>query len=86
MNLSQIVGLNTKWYRYNCSFTQEEFASKTGFKISYVSLIETGEANLTCKSIDIIAKSLQIDAMCLFDKNTAEQAKNLPRRVDMLKM
>lgn len=83
MNSMQLVGLNTKWYRYQNNLTQEQFANKTKFKMAYISTIENGDANLTCKNIDLIAKSFNIKIELLFNEETAEKAKILPNRVDM---
>ena len=83
MNSMDIVGLNTKWYRYQKGLTQEDFADITDFKMAYISTIENGHANLTCKNIDYIAESLNIKPILLFDEKTAILAKNLPKRVDM---
>lgn len=83
MTSMELIGLNTKWYRYQQNITQEDFSNKTGFKMAYISTIETGVANLTCKNIDLIAKSLSIDPKQLFDEDTAIKAKELPKRVDM---
>ena len=78
MTSMELVGLNTKWYRYQNNLTQEQYANKTKFKMAYISVIETGNANLTCKNIDFIAKSL-------FNEKTAKLAQKLPVRVDMYK-
>ena len=83
MTSMELVGLNTKWYRYQNNLTQEQYANKTKFKMAYISVIETGNANLTCKNIDFIAKSFDIKAILLFDEDTAKMAKKLPIRVDM---
>lgn len=83
MNSMQLVGLNTKWYRYQNNWTQETFAEKTNFKMAYISTIETGNANLTCKNIDAIAKTFKIKPEELFQIKTASAAKELPQRVDM---
>lgn len=83
MTSMQLIGLNTKWYRYQNNFTQEEFSNITKFKMAYISLIENGDANLTCKNIDLIAKSFGIKQQELFNESTAKLAKNLPPRVDM---
>lgn len=83
MNSMQLVGLNTKWYRYQNNLTQEQFANKTKFKMAYISTIENGDANLTCKNIDFIAKSFNIKVELLFNEETAKKAKTLPNRVDM---
>ena len=83
MTSMELVGLNTKWYRYQQGLTQEEYANKTKFKMAYISTIENGSANLTCKNIDFIAKSFGINVSLLFNEDTAKKAKNLPIRVDM---
>ena len=79
----ELIGLNTKWYRYQNNITQEQFANKTKFKMAYISTIENGDANLTCKNIDSIAKSFNIKPILLFEEETAKAAKKLPKRVDM---
>ena len=78
----ELVGLNTKYYRYQKGWTQEMFAEKTGLKMAYLSTIETGIANLTCKNIDLIAKTFKINVEALFNENTARLALELPARVD----
>lgn len=83
MTSMDLIGLNTKWYRYQKNMTQEAFASKTKFKMAYISTIENGNANLTCRNIDSIAKSLGIKVSLLFNEETAIKAKDLPNRVDM---
>ena len=85
MQAMELVGLNTKWYRYQNGLTQEQFASKTKFKMAYISTIENGDANLTCKNIDNIAKKFNIKVNLLFDEKTAKMAMKLPKRVDMYK-
>jgi transcriptional regulator with XRE-family HTH domain len=59
MTSMELVGLNTKWYRYQNNLTQEQYANKTKFKMAYISVIETGNANLTCKNIDFIANLMK---------------------------
>lgn len=85
MSSMELVGLNTKWFRYQNKITQEQFANKTKFKMAYISTIENGDANLTCKNIDCIAKAFNIKPFLLFDEETAKKAKKLPKRVDMYK-
>lgn len=82
MNSSMIIGLNAKWYRYQNNITQEKLSNLTGFKMAYISTIETGEANLTCKNIDNLAKALNIKLENLFNEETAKKALDLPARVD----
>lgn len=81
----EIIGLNVKWYRYQKGWTQEVYANKTKFKMAYISYIETGFANLTCRSIDFIAESFKISPKQLFDEKTAELALKLPPRVNKYK-
>ena len=83
MDSMQLIGLNTKWYRYQKGWTQEIFAEKSGFKMAYISTIETGQANLTCKNIDAIADTFKISQELLFNSKTAKSAQKLPPRVDM---
>lgn len=83
MNSMKLIGLNTRWYRYQNKLTQKMFANKIKFKMAYISTIENGDANLTCKNIDLIAKAFSIKPALLFNEDTALKAKNLPKRVDM---
>lgn len=85
MNAMKRVGLNTRWYRYQKGLTQEKFSEITNFKMAYISVIESGNANLTCRNIDVIARSLGIDVELLFSEKTANKAINLPMRVYMYK-
>lgn len=85
MTAMELVGLNTKWYRYQNNITQEQFANRTKFKMAYISTIENGDANLTCKNIDFIANAFNIKSEMLFNEDTAIKAKELPNRVDMYK-
>lgn len=83
MTSMELIGLNTKFYRYKNNLTQEQFSDITHFKMAYISTIENGSANLTCKNIDLIASSLKIKQELLFNEFTAKQAKKFPTRVDM---
>jgi len=85
MELLKTVGLNTKWYRYQKSMTQETFADITGFKMAYISIVENGEANLTLNNLSIIAKALGVKPKDLLDEDNAKKAVNLPKRVYMYK-
>ena len=85
MDAMKRVGLNTRWYRYQKGLTQEKFSEITNFKMAYISVIESGNANLACRNIDVIARSLGIDVELLFSEKTANKAINLPMRVYMYK-
>lgn len=81
MTLKQIIGLNVKWYRYQNHLTQEQYANKIKFKVAYVSVIETGKINLTCKNLEILAKSFHIPPELLLNEETAKLAAKLPIRI-----
>lgn len=85
MNAMKRVGLNTRWYRYQKELTQEKFSEMTNFKMAYISVIESGDANLTIRNIEVIANALDIDIKLLFEEKTAIMAQNLPMRVYMYK-
>lgn len=85
MTAVELVSLNMKWHRYQKGLTQEQYANQTKFKMAYISVIETGDANLTLKNIDFIANSFGIEPADLFNVETAKLAKKLPARVDMYK-
>ena len=40
MTSMELVGLNTKWYRYQNNLTQEQYANKTKFKMAYIVLLK----------------------------------------------
>jgi len=81
MTSMELVGLNTKWYRYQNHMTQEQYARKTKFKMAYISIVEGGNANLTCRNIDIIAKSFGISPTLLFNEETAKLAKKTTNKI-----
>ena len=83
MDLLEIVGLNVKYYRYLKHWTQEDLSDNCDFKISYISLIERCEANMTLKNIEYIAKILDVSPDKLLVEQTALEAKKLPSRVDL---
>lgn len=85
MNTSKLIGLNTKWYRYQLGITQEKLADITDYKTAYISVIETGDSNLTSNTIDAIAKALKIKPVQLLDEDTAKKALKLPPRINMFK-
>ena len=82
MTLPEIIGLNVKWYRYQNRMTQKEYANKIKFKIAYLSIVESGKVNLTCKNISLLAKSFHIPPELLLNEKTAKLAANLPMRMD----
>jgi len=83
LDLLKIVGLNVKYYRYLKHWTQEDLSDNCDFKISYISLIERCEANMTLKNIEYLAKILDVSPDKLLVEETALKAKKLPNRVDL---
>lgn len=81
MTLPEIIGLNVKWYRYQNRLTQAQYANKINFKVEYLSIIENGKVNLTCKNLDVLAKSFHIPPELLLNEKTAKFAKKLPNRI-----
>lgn len=85
MSISEIVGLNVKYYRYLKHWSQEKLAYTGNFKIAYISLIERFEANMTLKNIAQVAEVLGLEYYQLFIEETAKKAMKLPDRVDLFK-
>ena len=82
MTTSKLNGLNTKWYRYQNNMTQENLSEITELKTAYISILESGDSNITTNTIDIIANALNVTPKDLLDEHTAMLAKELPTRVD----
>lgn len=85
MTTSKLIGLNTKWYRYQNNMTQEKLSEKTELKTAYISLLESGNSNITTNTIDTIANALNVKPKDLLDEHTATMAEQLPTRVDTYK-
>ena len=83
MEAKEIIGYNVKYYRHKKGITQEELAAITGFKTAFVSNMENGNNNITTKTIEKVCEGLGIEMIQLFDQETAQIAKNLPKRIDM---
>lgn len=76
MTSMELVDLNSKWYRYQNNLTQEKYANKTKFKMAYINVIETRNANLTCKNINFIDKSFKINPELLFNEEISKKTNN----------
>jgi len=65
------ISQNIKKYRKIRGLTQQELSQKTGYSYSYIRKIEGPNCpkNFSILTLYIIAKSLDIDIQCLFDKN-----------------
>jgi transcriptional regulator with XRE-family HTH domain len=54
--------------RTEAGLTQVEFAEKCGFYQTYLSRVETGQANPTLNAIEVIANGLGLSVFDLFDR------------------
>jgi len=53
--------------RLDAGLTQVEFAERCGFYQTYLSRVETGQANPTLNAIEVIAEGLGMSIFDLFD-------------------
>ncbi len=61
------IAHNIKIERAIKSITQAELAEKVGVHEKYIGVIETGKQNITLKTLNKIANSLNIDISKLFE-------------------
>lgn len=61
MNLIELFAINVRKKRNELNLSQEELADICGLHRTYISLIERKKRNVTIKSIEIIAKGLDIE-------------------------
>lgn len=66
MNLLVLVGKRIQALREKRGLTQEQLEEKTGINTKYISAIECGQKNATVKTLDKIAKGLDIELYELF--------------------
>lgn len=64
-DLQRTVGRNLRAYRKAKGLSQEAFADVLGVHRTYMGGIERGERNLTLKSLERIAKRLNLDSLAL---------------------
>ncbi len=65
--LQQVVGRNLRVYREARGLSQEAFADVLGVHRTYMGGIERGERNLTLKSLERLAESIDLDPLALLD-------------------
>ena len=53
--------------RLGAGLTQVEFAERCGFYQTYLSRVETGQANPTLNAIEVIANGLGMNVFTLFE-------------------
>lgn len=61
--LQRAVGRNLRSYRQTRGLSQEAFAEVLGVHRTYMGGVERGERNLTLRSVERIAASLDIDPL-----------------------
>jgi transcriptional regulator with XRE-family HTH domain len=64
-DLQRAVGRNLRAYREARGLSQEAFADELGVHRTYMGGIESGERNLTLKSLERIASQLDLDPLAL---------------------
>lgn len=78
MDIRELVGANIRRRRLERGLSQETLAAESGIASSFLSQIENGKRSPTITTLDILAKTLNIDIVELFSE-LAETPKGLPR-------
>lgn len=75
-HLQHVVGRNLRLLRIARGLSQEDFADFLGVHRTYLGGIERGERNLTLKSLERIARRIEVDPLWLLNdcSSTASQA------------
>jgi transcriptional regulator with XRE-family HTH domain len=73
--LSIAFGLSVRRLREEHHLSQEELAHRTGLHRNHVGEIERGEANPTLKTVDVIARALDLSASELIARSEALEKK-----------
>ncbi len=63
--LQRTVGENLRRYRTTRGISQEAFADVLGYHRTYVGGLERGERNLSLKSVERIAQSIDVEPLSL---------------------
>ena len=71
MSLTEIIGINLKYYRYKEGLSQEKYYAKYGLSPKYMANVERGLENVTADKIDELAFSLGLSSSDLvtFDES-----------------
>lgn len=64
-NISERLGASVRRLRFNLGISQEELAERADLHRTYIAGIEGGARNLTLKSIDRLARALQVSVASL---------------------
>lgn len=66
MNILASLGKRIQFAREKTGLTQEQLEDKTGVNTKYISAIERGQKNVTVKTLEKIAKGLNVELYELF--------------------
>lgn len=66
MDILVSLGKRIQTVREKAGFTQERLEEKTGVNTKYISAIERGQKNVTIKTLEKIAKGLNVELYELF--------------------
>jgi transcriptional regulator with XRE-family HTH domain len=66
MGLKEVISTNLRHYRKLAGLTQEKLGEKAGLHRTYIGRIEQRRCNASLKSIEHIARALDIDPALLF--------------------
>ena len=67
MDMRKLVGRHVKRIRLEKGLTQEQLADHAGFFRTYMSRIETGDANPTFDALLVLATALRVAPAALFE-------------------
>ena len=62
-DLQRAVGRNLRRYRQERGLSQEAFADLVGVHRTYMGGLERGERNLTLRSVERIAETIEVDPL-----------------------
>lgn len=65
MNITERLGASVRRLRFLLDLSQEELAERANLHRTYIAAIEGGARNLTLKSIDKLARALQVSVATL---------------------
>jgi transcriptional regulator with XRE-family HTH domain len=73
-DLQRIVGGNLRAHRRARGLSQEAFAELLGVHRTYMGGIERGERNLTLRTVERIARRIELEPLALFSQDEAERS------------
>lgn len=75
MDILQAIGKKIQFIREKRGLTQEQLEERTGVNTKYISAIERGQKNVTVKTLEKIAKGLDVELyeLLLLPKDLASE-------------